>query len=80
MKTFMLLLAFVVTDPNGSELDETVHILSRHFDEKVECETFIKDWENVIRVRGPEAEPDLYVEPDTPFEILKEEVKAKLIN
>ena len=35
---------------------------------------------NIMDYMEEEAEPDLYVEPDTPFEILKEEVKAKLIN
>lgn len=59
MKTFMLLLAFTVTNPEGSTLDETIHVLSRHFDEKIECETFIKDWDDTIRIRGPEKVAEL---------------------
>ena len=33
----MLLLAFTITDPEGFERDEKVHILSRHFDTQNEC-------------------------------------------
>ena len=30
VKTFMLLLAFTITGPDGEIRDETVHVLSRH--------------------------------------------------
>ena len=52
IKTFMLLLAFTVTDPEGFERDEMVHVLSRHFDTQLECEEFIGSWEEMIRDRG----------------------------
>ena len=52
IKTFMLLLAFTVTDPEGFERDERVHVLSRHFDTQLECKKFIDSWEYTIRDRG----------------------------
>lgn len=70
MKTFMLLLAFSVTDPTGSTLDETVHVLSRHFDEKVECTDFVNNWGDVIRTQGPEKVTEL----------LKEDYKVELLD
>ena len=54
VKTFMLLLAFTITDPDGMTRDETVHILSRHFDNKIECITFVNDWSGTIQDRGLE--------------------------
>ena len=58
----MLLLAFSVTNPEGSILDETVHVLSRHFDERQDCETFIENWGDVIRNRGPRQVSELLKE------------------
>tara|TARA_B100001123_G_C15204197_1_gene984587 strand:+ start:205 stop:528 length:324 start_codon:yes stop_codon:yes gene_type:complete len=52
VKTFMLLLAFTITDPDGFERDEKVHILSRHFDTQNECVNFVNDWSGVIKDRG----------------------------
>ena len=52
IKTFMLLLAFTVTDPEGFERDEKVHVLSRHFDTQLECKQFIDPWESVNHDRG----------------------------
>ena len=52
MKAFMLLLAFTITDPDGIERDEKVHVLTRHFDTQIECKQFIDDWEGTIRDRG----------------------------
>ena len=52
IKTFMLLLAFTVTDPAGEELPAKVHVLSRHFDTQLECKQFVDTWENKIRDRG----------------------------
>ena len=52
IKTFMLLLAFTVTDPSGIDRDEKAHVLSRHFDTKKECQTFIIDWEDAIKTQG----------------------------
>ena len=43
----MLLLAFAVTDPEGFEKDERVHILSQHFDTQLECKQFIDNWEGL---------------------------------
>ena len=43
MKTFMLLLAFTITEPSGIERDEIVNVLSRHFDTKPECVEFVQD-------------------------------------
>ena len=54
MKTFMLLLAFVVIDPDGVKMDEEVHVLSRHFDAEDDCRDFVRSWGDVIRTRGPE--------------------------
>ncbi|SVC10462.1 uncharacterized protein METZ01_LOCUS263316 [marine metagenome] len=50
----MLLLAFSITDPDGMTRDETVHILSRHFDTKEHCITFVQDWSGTIQDRGLE--------------------------
>lgn len=55
MKTFMLLLAFTITEPSGVERDEIVNVLSRHFDTKPECVEFVQDWEDTIRSRGLDA-------------------------
>jgi hypothetical protein len=52
IKTFMLLLAFTVTDPEGEVRDEKVHVLSRHFDTQSECKEFVSDWEFMISDRG----------------------------
>ena len=54
VKTFMLLLAFSITDPDGITRDETVHILSRHFDTIEHCITFVQDWSGTIQDRGLE--------------------------
>ena len=54
MKTFMLLLAFVVIDPDGVKMDQEVHVLSRHFDAEDDCRDFVRSWGDVIRTRGPE--------------------------
>ena len=59
MKTFMLLLAFTITEPSGIESDEIVNVLSRHFDTKPECVEFVQDWEDTIRSRGLDAVQDM---------------------
>ena len=46
VKTFMLLLALTVTDPDGIERDEKFHVLSRHFDTKELCLEFIDNWQS----------------------------------
>ncbi len=48
----MLLLAFMVIDPDGELRDEKVHILSRHFDTELECKEFVNNWGDTIRDRG----------------------------
>ena len=48
IKTFMLLLAFTVTDPAGEIRDEKIHVLSRHFDTQLECKEFVNNWEHII--------------------------------
>ena len=58
-KTIMLLLAFAVTDPEGFEKDERVHILSQHFDTQLECKLFIDNWEGLIRSRGLASAQDM---------------------
>ena len=52
VKTFMLLLAFTITGPDGYTRDEKVHVLSRHFDTKPECISFINSWSGIIKNRG----------------------------
>lgn len=52
VKTFMLLLAFTITGPEGETRDERVHVLSRHFDTQVECKEFIHSWSGIIKDRG----------------------------
>jgi hypothetical protein len=52
IKTFMLLLAFTITAPDGEIRDERVHVLSRHFDTQTECKDFINSWSGVIKDRG----------------------------
>ena len=52
IKTFMLLLAFTITGPDGETRDERVHVLSRHFDTKPECIDFINSWSGIIKDRG----------------------------
>ena len=52
VKTFMLLLAYTITDPEGFERDEKVHILSRHFDTQTECVDFVNSWSGIIESRG----------------------------
>ena len=62
IKTFMLLLAFTVTDPSGIDRDEKVHVLSRHFDSEKECVNFIESWEDAIRSRGVETVQSMLAE------------------
>ena len=52
VKTYMLLLAFTITAPNGEVRDEKIHVLSRHFDTKIECVEFVTDWRETIKDRG----------------------------
>lgn len=52
IKTFMLLLAFTVTDPNGLDRDEKFHVLSKHFATQELCEEFVWSWEDRIRTEG----------------------------
>jgi len=52
INTFMLLLAFTLTDPSGVDRDERVHVLSRHFDTESECKQFIVDWKDTIETQG----------------------------
>ena len=54
MNAFMLLLAFVVIDPDGVKMEEEVHVLSRHFDVEKDCRDFVGSWGDIIRTRGPE--------------------------
>ena len=58
----MLLLAFTITDPEGIERDEKVHILSRHFDTQNECDNFVNDWSGVIKDRGLSTVQDMMAE------------------
>ena len=58
----MLLLAFTITDPEGIERDEKVHILSRHFDTQNECVNFVNDWSGVIKDRGLSTVQDMMAE------------------
>ena len=48
----MLLLAFTITSPAGEIRDEKIHVLSRHFDTKIECVEFVTDWRETIKDRG----------------------------
>ena len=48
----MLLLAFTITSPDGEVRDEKIHVLSRHFDTKIECVEFVVDWRETIKDRG----------------------------
>jgi len=68
INTFMLLLAFTLTDPSGVDRDERVHVLSRHFDTESECQQFIVDWKDTIETQGV----------DTVQGMLKEGWKIKL--
>ena len=52
IKTFMLLLTFTITGPDGETRDEKVHVLSRHFDTQTECKDFIHSWSGLIKDRG----------------------------
>ena len=52
INTFMLLLAFTLTEPSGIDRDERVHVLSRHFDTESECQQFIVDWKDTIETQG----------------------------
>ena len=52
VKTYMLLLAFTITSPAGEVRDEKIHVLSRHFDTKIECTEFVTDWRETIKDRG----------------------------
>ena len=58
----MLLLAFTITDPEGIERDEKVHILSRHFDTQNECVNIVNDWSGVIKDRGLSTVQDMMAE------------------
>ena len=60
--TFMLLLAFTLTEPNGAERDEIVHIYSQHFDTEVECFDFIDSWGHRIREDAPERLEEMFKE------------------
>ena len=52
VKTYMLLLAFTITSPAGEVRDEKIHVLSRHFNTKIECVEFVTDWRETIKDRG----------------------------
>ena len=52
IEPYMLLLAFIITAPNGEVRDEKIHVLSRHFDTKVECVDFVISWQDTIKNRG----------------------------
>ena len=58
----MLLLAFTITEPEGFERDEKVHILSRHFDTQKECINFVNDWSGIIKDRGLSTVQDMMAE------------------
>ena len=60
--TFMLLLAFTLTEPNGAERDEIVHIFSQHFDTELECSDFIDSWGDRIRENAPEQLEEMFKE------------------
>ena len=55
----MLLLAFTIFSPDGEEMDETIHVYSRHFDAMEECKDFISNWGDTIRSRGIDKVQDL---------------------
>ena len=54
MKSIALLLAFTLFCPEGEPQEETIHVLSRHFDSMEECKGFISRWGEYITDAGPE--------------------------
>tara|TARA_B100000131_G_C18017003_1_gene572934 strand:+ start:581 stop:814 length:234 start_codon:yes stop_codon:yes gene_type:complete len=70
VKTFMLFLAFAVTDPEGFKLDETFHVMAKRFENKTECIEFVNTWEGTIRSRGMDAAQAL-IKDDYTIELLE---------
>jgi hypothetical protein len=62
VNTFMLLLAFTLTEPNGVARDEIVHVFSQHFDTELECTDFIDSWGDRIRENAPEQLEEMFKE------------------
>ena len=62
INTFMLLLAFTLTDPSGVDRDERVHILSRYFETEQVCKDFVWNWEDRIRTEGLETVQNMLAE------------------
>jgi len=60
VKTFMLLLAFTLTTPNGVKRDEIFHIYSRHFDTEVKCLEFIDTWKDTIKTKAPQSAEEMF--------------------
>ena len=46
-------------DFDVDEMDETIHVYSRHFDAMEECKDFISSWGDTIRSRGIDKVQDL---------------------
>jgi len=62
VKTFMLLLAFTITEPSGVKRDEIVHVYSQHFDTEVECFDFIDSWGHKIKEAAPKRLEEMFKE------------------
>ena len=56
---YALLLAFLLISPDGEIQEETIHVISRHFDDAPECSAFISNWGEIIRDRGTQKVNDL---------------------
>jgi len=56
---YALLLAFSLISPEGDVQDETIHVISRHFDAHEDCNEFISNWGEIIESRGTEKVNDL---------------------
>lgn len=58
----MLYIAFAITEPNGSVMDEEIRVISRHFEKVEDCKLFIEKWNDTIKTRGVEAAETLLKE------------------
>ena len=58
--TFMLLLAFTLTEPDGAQRDEIVHVFSQHFDTEVKCLEFIDTWKDTIKTKPPQSAEEMF--------------------
>ena len=58
----MLYIAFAITEPNGTVMDEEIRVISKHFDRVEDCKSFIESWHDTIKTRGVEAAEGLLKE------------------